>query len=923
MKAFAPGLSDSMASALPEPRPCPRCKVSAHIAGGLCVGCLLEAGLDPDDGETESLDALLAEVHLPDQNWRLGNYEVLEEIGRGGMGVIYRARQRHSRRIVAVKRILSYHSDSRETLARFRREAQAAASLDHPNILPIYEVSESEDGLPFFSMKFAPGGTLQQVAAALRNDPRQCVALVAKVARAVQYAHSRGILHRDLKPGNILMDGRGEPLVSDFGLAKWLETTTDLTCTLTIFGTPGYIAPEQASCDAAELKPTADIYSLGAILFELLAGRPPFIGAHALSVIRQASESPAPKLRTVTRLADRDLEIICNRCLEREPAARYSCAHDLAEDLERWLEGHPIKARRVSPLGKLWRWSRRNRKLAAASVIIAILAGAGIVATTISSRLSSIIDKAELSRRSIAIIAIEDLDEASPATHSAQALTVAFVETLKNTRGIKTSVPNVTETDPSTVDDWKKIGELVGARFVLTGSIRHRQGKPHVAMHLIESATGTMASTWLVDADSVSDLATLSLPKIYNQLGLRQTQIDGRVISADGDPNAIGESNNPVARSYYARGKELYLRYNVPDGLRAIESFQKAVEVDSNYGKAYAMLASACQDRARVDPQGEWQARADEALATALRVAPTLAESHFAHALNLRIKGHLHSSIDAYLLAYELNPMDARAAAGIGNMSDFIGRPDLAIKWLAKAGRREIRPLYADDLAEAWADLGEDAEAEKAFHTAMIFRPDSPMAALDLAKLSMFRGNFDEARRQCEAGRAKYKGDPSLLMMEAVSEFFGRRFEHAEQLYREASASHRTGGVMFPGAIRFISALGYIENLSPARASQGKALLEEARSLDKRELTKAGENPWLWYDLAANNAALGDIAAAIESLGKATELGWIDYRSTTLDPRFDSLRGNQAFEDLLAGLKNKINRMRTNVLPLKSTSTLD
>jgi serine/threonine-protein kinase len=181
---------------------------------------------------------VLAEIDVRDADWRLGNYQILEQIGRGGMGVIYRARQRHSRRIVALKRILSYHADSQETLARFRREAQAVASLDHPNILPIYEVGESEDGVPFFSMKFASGGSLLDAAPALRSEPRRSVALMAKVARAVQYAHAQGILHRDLKPGNVLLDGRGEPLVSDFGLAKWLDTTTDITRTLTIFGTP-------------------------------------------------------------------------------------------------------------------------------------------------------------------------------------------------------------------------------------------------------------------------------------------------------------------------------------------------------------------------------------------------------------------------------------------------------------------------------------------------------------------------------------------------------------------------------------------------------------------------------------------------------------------------------------------------------------
>jgi len=188
---------------------------------GICVSCLLREGLEGGDELSQAFyQSVLAEVDAPHKSWFLGNYEILEQIGCGGMGVIYRARQRHSRRIVAVKRVLSYRADSHGALQRFRREAQAVASLDHPNILPIYEVSESEDGLPFFSMKFAEKGSLHDNVASLRDEPRKCVQLMAKVVRAVEYAHSRGVLHRDLKPGNILLDDRSEPLVSDFGLAK-------------------------------------------------------------------------------------------------------------------------------------------------------------------------------------------------------------------------------------------------------------------------------------------------------------------------------------------------------------------------------------------------------------------------------------------------------------------------------------------------------------------------------------------------------------------------------------------------------------------------------------------------------------------------------------------------------------------------------
>jgi eukaryotic-like serine/threonine-protein kinase len=279
---------------------CPQCGATTQLDHGTCINCFLREGLEAKgEASRETFESILVEADVTDTQWRLGHYEILEEIGRGGMGVIYRARQRHSRRIVAVKRILAHQVNSHETLVRFRREAEAVASLDHPNILPIHEVSESEEGLPFFSMKYATGGSLRTAAPTLRKDPRKCVQVMAKVSRAIVYAHGKGVLHRDLQPGNILLDENGEPMVSDFGLAKWLDQSSDLTRTLETLGTPGYIAPEQTECPAAELTSAADIYSLGAILFYLLTGRPPFVGPNVLYVIHQAAATPAPRLRSL------------------------------------------------------------------------------------------------------------------------------------------------------------------------------------------------------------------------------------------------------------------------------------------------------------------------------------------------------------------------------------------------------------------------------------------------------------------------------------------------------------------------------------------------------------------------------------------------------------------------------------------------
>jgi WD40 repeat protein len=278
--------------------------------------------------------------------------------------------------------MLSFQADSQETLVRFRREAEAAASLDHPNILPIYEVSEREDGLPFFSMKFAAGGSLLDAAPALRNDPQRSAALMAKVARAVHYAHSCGILHRDLKPGNILLDGRGEPLVSDFGLAKLSEPDCNLTQSVVTMGSPNYMAPEQAAGHSREATTAVDVYSLGAILYELLTGRPPFQAESTAKTIRLVLETDPISPVVHNPSAPPDLATICLKCLEKEPARRYASAELLAEELDRFCRGQPILARPVGWAERSWRWCRREPALAglaAALVVVFITGFAGVV----------------------------------------------------------------------------------------------------------------------------------------------------------------------------------------------------------------------------------------------------------------------------------------------------------------------------------------------------------------------------------------------------------------------------------------------------------------------------------------------------------------------------------------------------------------
>jgi tetratricopeptide (TPR) repeat protein/tRNA A-37 threonylcarbamoyl transferase component Bud32/TolB-like protein len=905
MKAFSPGLSDSIASVITDAPACPRCDSSSHVAGGLCVGCLLQSGLDLDDDcEPEALVSALAEINLPDQNWRLGNYEILEEIGRGGMGVIYRARQRHSRRIVAVKRVLSYHSDSRETLARFRREAQAAASLDHPNILPIYEVSESEDGLPFFSMKFAPGGNLQEVGPALHNDPRQCVALVAKVARAVQYAHAKGILHRDLKPGNILLDARGEPLVSDFGLAKWLDATSELTRTLTIFGTPGYIAPEQANGRAADLKPTADVYSLGAILFDLLAGRPPFLGAHALSVIRQAAEFPAPKLRTLSKLADRDLETICSRCLDRDPKLRYPSAHNLAEDLERWLEGRPIIARRVSSPVRVWRWSKRNPVLAATITACVVLAGLAVVWQVRNRNLERVAAEHAAAAHSITVMPFLNLDDARDDFGLPHAIAATLDRALKRVGPSRVVLARQPPADKKV--ELRQVATESGATLLLSGTYRTLQnGKTRISLRLVDS-DGNLVLRKVIESsgslNAVDQAVTASVNTIHSffapsrRLRLFEEQLDPAM-------------RNDKARDFVLTGRELMQRQSVADLDHAIGCFERAIEIEPASALARAYLAITAGTRLHYAFEAMLLEKATVHAQRALELNADLPDAHRALAGLAYHRGDLRRALEEAYQSVELGGPEVPMLALIGNSLKTLGEPHRAIIWyekMASWGRRPAENAWM--IGDCWADLADDERAEANYRHVSELNPELPQGWLGICRLRLLQGDFAAAQTIFSTHFKQSGNHPYTKQMAAQVAFFSRNFDEAERLYSELATNGAADGGTFYGAVTYESALGLLQLVR--RNMDGNNLLHQALQTELKRPEQSTAHPENLYRLAAIESCLGDSASALRYLQKAFENGWLDYRSTDLDPRFHNIRTSEEYSNILKGMQDRVAALR-------------
>ena len=367
-------------------RVCPQCgkPLSSDAPQGLCPECLLKAALPGQSALESSATGIYqspANAIAPEAGLRLkyfGDYELLEEIARGGMGVVWKARQTSLNRDVALKMIRAGALASPEEVRRFLREAEAAANLQHPNIVAIHEVSE-QGGQHYFTMDYVVGCDLGAIVKGGSLPPYVAARYVKIIAEAIHFAHQRGTLHRDLKPQNVLIDASDQPRITDFGLAKIIKDDSRLTQSGVVMGSPSYMPPEQAAGRHGDVGPASDVYSLGALFYELLTGRPPFRGATALDTLRLVLEAEPAEPRRLKAEIPVDLETICLKCLEKSPMARFPTARALAEELDRFLKGEPIQARPASAVRKIVSWARRHpRTLATLAALVMIALAFGV-----------------------------------------------------------------------------------------------------------------------------------------------------------------------------------------------------------------------------------------------------------------------------------------------------------------------------------------------------------------------------------------------------------------------------------------------------------------------------------------------------------------------------------------------------------------
>jgi len=951
--------SPIMSSAL---RICRKCgaEIFADAPEGLCTACLFETGLDlltnasvaagDDSGCPENIKATVSDVARSSKRKsnraktfsNFGDYELLEEIGRGGQGVVFRARQKSLNRTVALKVIGLGQWATDAHLKRFRREAEAAAHLEHPCIVPIYEVGE-RDGSCYFSMKFIEGGQLDEV---VRREPmpiRRAVELIAKVARTVHFAHEHGILHRDIKPGNVLLDAKGEPHLTDFGLARLIETESTVTRTLEVLGTPSYMAPEQAVGNNAQLTAATDVYGLGAVFYQLLTSHPPFAGGTTFETIRLLLDTEPRQPRLLNPKIDRDLNTICLKCLEKDPCRRYSSALALAEDLERWLKHEPIQARRTGVLARGRKWVRRNPSSALlAASLVALAAAAGWI-----------ISKSEFIRHplttGIAVLPFENLSDDKEHAYFADGVQDDILTKLAKIADLKV-ISRSSVMQYRGKQDVRQIGNALRVSHVLEGTVRRFGGKLHVNAQLVDARTNEdiWADEYDRDVNDVFAIETEVTQSILNRLRARVSARERAAIqerptkdlaaydfyvraipalaAADSDtkPKEIFQTvdllNQAINRdphfllAYYWLAKAHDWLYFMNDHTPARLALAKgaidsAFHLNPNSGEAHLALALHLYwgyfdyDRARAE------------LAIARRTLPNNPQVYEVSAWIDRRQGRWPDAVRDMERASELDPRNLFFALNVAGFT--FGLRPLPYEQTKKALDRvlALKPNFLDARIDRGGGLEMHWNGDTRHWRATIEKilKDDPASANDPAmkqqrvQLALFERDFDAAGRILAAvsQEQEWGGDFTRDFFAGVVARATGDVVGAQTAFAAARAQQQEKDrVASPADPWPLSRLGIID---AALGRKETALLEGRRAVELMPIAKdRTDGVGVAQNLAWIYAWTGERDLAIEQLEIVSKIpGGPTYGMLRLDPVWDSLRGDPRFEKIVASLAPK------------------
>jgi serine/threonine protein kinase/tetratricopeptide (TPR) repeat protein len=943
-------------------------KIPDDATGQVCPACLLEIGLSllPDEpvadplakdfgaGDLSAVAAYSAEaaaktgsakadggVRAADRKKAtrvlgdLGDYELLEEIGRGGQGVVYRAHQKSLNRTVALK-LLGLGPWTTEThLKRFRREAEAAASLQHPGIVPIYEVGE-RDGQCYFSMKFVEGGQLDEVIKGQPIPIRRGVELIVKLARTVHYAHEHGILHRDIKPGNILLDENGEPHLTDFGLARLVEAESTVTRTLDVLGTPSYMAPEQAAGETTKLCKATDVYGLGAVLYQLLTGQPPFAGGTTYETIRLLRDTEPRQPRLLNPKVDRDLSTICLKCLEKDPQRRYPAAAGLAEDLEHWLKHEPIQAKPSGVFTRARKWVRRNPAIAALiAALTALAAAAGWIVWKSESEFVP-----HPVPNGVAVLPFENLSRDPDNAYFAEGMHEEILTRLASIAGLKVISRTSTQQFQSKPKNLREIARQLGVANILEGSVQKAADQVRVNVQLINAQTDS--HLWAETYDrKLTDIFGVESEIAKGIAESLQAKLTGR----EEEVLAVKPTNNPEAYDAYLRGLAFEARglFDAALLLKATGFYERAVELDPNFATAWARLSrahgfiwdnsiertAARRDGAKraLDNVQKLQPNSSETLLASgyyqyrvlrdygtakttfervRKILPGSSEVSLAIGLIARNQGNWDESIAYFEQALSLDPRNVVLLNRTAGTYAMLRRFPAALKLLERA--LDIVPNDPDLMAfkasiyQAEGNLGEAAKALSEVNA------ETSSGAAFSTKINQLRleRDFGEAARLLQA-RLKVHSDPVPLtqLFLAMMQGFNGDTAGAKVTAAQARRTHelrykdQKDNAPLTGNLSFIDAV--LGNKELALKEAERAIMLSPNSEDPVDA------PGLEENLALIQTMFGENSRAISTLAHLLQTpysSWL-YGPTAitsahlrLDPLWDPLRGDPAFQKL-------------------------